>query len=275
MTNQGAPKENKKVAGKLELEDIFRLGSLTQFLLTATQREWRVGSVEPDKSGYGFILYGLSDLKNEIEGIDWGEDIIEQIDRFINHLQENYSPDDNIKGRDAGNLNRVVSQWQQSIIENLSRETWIKVSNPGFFDVGKAMNQPEHLFNPDVWEWMSERSKEDFIQSCRALAINAPIASIMVSLRTAEDALRRWYEHETGEAIERESWGQVLSKIQEEYGEKGPSVLTDLSYLQDRRNEVNHPDRSPDWPEAVATIYRVRETISLVYQGLQNEEAEG
>lgn len=88
----------------------------------------------------------------------------------------------------------------------------------------------------------------------------------MMALRCVEYCLRDWYLHETGTEIE-QSWGRVLAALEGEFENKDrPAVLSNLDYLRERRNEVNHPVRNPDYKEAEDTLVAVRQTVTEIYR---------
>ncbi len=109
----------------------------------------------------------------------------------------------------------------------------------------------------------------------------------MLSLRAVEHCLREWYEYEN-EPIESASWGHVLDLLMEEFvtDEKKndtvltqlsdlPPVLTNLYYLKEKRNEVNHPEESPDGQEARQTLMIVASTITEIFEYITEKEVEG
>lgn len=250
---------------ELDLIDGYNFGELIHYIQTSLNQGWRIGEETSNELGQGHLLLSLENLKRGVQryGINGGLD--ENISKQIEYLKSNYDPDDVPSKNDRIHLEEKLISWEERIRSHLERETRISISNPGLFDVERAMEHPEELFEPEVWAWLSDRTKDDIRQASRSLAVDAPTASVMVSLRAVENVLRTWYTQETGEELERGSWGSVLESILDKYGAKGPAVLTDLSYLKTRRNEVNHPERSPDWTEAEATLYRVRETINPIY----------
>lgn len=50
-----------------------------------------------------------------------------------------------------------------------------------------------------------------------------------------------------------------------------PPVLTNLYYLKEKRNEVNHPEESPTPREARRTLFIVASTINEIYQVLKED----
>ncbi|MFB6100601.1 MAG: hypothetical protein ABEK16_04990 [Candidatus Nanohalobium sp.] len=116
---------------------------------------------------------------------------------------------------------------------------------------------------------MPNRTRSDIREACRSLAVKCPTAATFLALRAVEDRLRYWYEKEEGKSIEEEAWGQVLDKMEKIYDEKeSPPVMANLQFLKSKRNDVSHPDESPNMSEAETTILRVRGTITEIYEEL-------
>lgn len=213
----GESLEGDDIEKDITLNRAYSLGSLVQYLTQAAEQEWFIGKVEPSDSGRGHILYGLVTLRGRIRNLSFSDSTDEAITGQVNHLNARYTGEDRIERKDAKMLSQDVSTWGQQIRTYLGRQSVIVVSNTGLFDVDRAMENPHELFEPEVWKWMSNRAKNDVRQACRALAVEAPTASVRVSLRAVEDVLRDWYEYDTGNEIERGKWGSVLSKLIDEH----------------------------------------------------------
>lgn len=94
----------------------------------------------------------------------------------------------------------------------------------------------------------------------------------MLSLRVVEYNLREWYEKDTGREIQKRNWGEVIGELEDIYESSSnrPSVLSNLDYLRDKRNEVSHPEHRPTEREAERMLYRIEGTISEIYDYLEN-----
>lgn len=87
-----------------------------------------------------------------------------------------------------------------------------------------------------------------------------------------------------GEELEA-SWGSVLDELMEEFGDENkgsdaklmdqlsdlPPVLSNLYYLKDKRNEVSHPEKSPNISEAQRTLIIVVSTIIEIHAEIQSD----
>jgi ribosomal protein S17E len=64
----------------------------------------------------------------------------------------------------------------------------------------------------------------------------------MISLRVAENLVRRYYTKITGGIAMDKSWREILNELEQSKKVK-PSILGYLKYLKDKRNEAEHPDK--------------------------------
>lgn len=184
-------------------------------------------------------------------------------------------------------LERKSHSWRHLLHEDLKRENRVAVVNTGLFDSEKLIEDPGDLFSAPVWEWLDDRPKSDIIESCKNLAIGSNTSSVMLSLRAVEDCLRTWYSEQMGKEISDVAWGRVLDELMQEFWQEEkqndtlltqlsdfPPVLTNLYYLKEKRNEVNHPDQSPNAQEARRTLLSVVSTISDIYDELKPDTGE-
>ncbi|MBX0303721.1 hypothetical protein [Haloarcula salinisoli] len=252
---------------KITLTDAYLLGSNLDYLRLAGANQWDIGGLEPELGG-GYILNALRECIDVLSETDIDAPVVDEMAEFGEKLSEEYKANSNINSEDGRLLEQKANTWFDSLISELRKEKRIAVREHGLFDVERVLRHPEDLFREETWNWLSERCQDDISQACRCLAVECTTASVMIALRAVEDRLRIWYEAKSEKELNRGPWGTVLGNLSEEYKHDSdrPAVLTDLSYLKDRRNEVSHPQESPNWSEAEETIYRVRGTIERIYQ---------
>lgn len=250
----------------LSLKDSFKLGVLIERVRTNTSEE----VVAEEK------ITALNEIANILTIKEFGMDVAEQIEDEASKLSEHHEPEEVVAESDLLSLNEKVELYQNLLSSKLDSEKRLPISSRGLFDVEKAMERPQDLFEKEVWDWIPKLPKNDIEEACRCLAIESATASTILSLRAVEDCLRRWYEQEEGGEISKTAWGGVLQELEDIYDERDerPAVLTNLDYLRMKRNEVNHPDKSPSWSEAEATLYIVRNTISEIYRQIPDETSE-
>lgn len=239
------------------LIEAYQLGSILQWLKSAPTEETEYETIESV----------LSQLVSILDDFGWENQLIEEIEMMEEGISEEDS-DTKLDESDLRALNQQISQWEQNIGVWLNSEAVINVHNSGLFDTEAAMNNPQQLFDQEVWEWLPETPKGDIREACKALAANCSTATVMLALRSVEDRLRYWHKEKTGDSLEG-PWGSVLGKLEDEFeGEDKPAVLSNLDYLREKRNEVNHPERSPNYSEAITTLYMTRGTINEIHEEL-------
>ena len=98
----------------------------------------------------------------------------------------------------------------------------------------------------------------DLNEACYCLVVGSATATEHIALRAAENLLRRWYKHKTGNTLRRGTWGTILRKLAQEYPEDArPAEIALLGYLKLRRDEVAHPDRMSNLADAEVTLMNV------------------
>lgn len=251
----------------LQLRDAFVLGSRLRYLEEAGVHRYPVGDMD-DR----YVLGALNKLEIGLRRADTRSSILPQVVDFKEYLQEEYRGGGEISEEDGRELGQRARSWAEVLMEELEEEKRIEIHNEGTSDMTKIYESPESLFEPEVWSWMTERPRSDVREACRCLAVDAPTATVMLSLRAVEDRLREWYRHDVDESIERLPWGNLLDELEREYTDRNerPSVLSDLDYLKRMRNEVTHPERSPSWREAEQTLHRVGWTVDDIYHAIHD-----
>jgi len=109
-----------------------------------------------------------------------------------------------------------------------------------------------------VYTFLEPIEVSDLGETCLCLLVGSPTAAEQISLRAAENLLRRWYKHETGNKIGRVAWGRVLDRLTKEFPETSrPKEIMLLGYLKQRRDEVAHPERVSELADAETTFMNV------------------
>lgn len=280
------PSEDYEVRD-LTISDAYNLAQNVTYLQFAGEHNYRIGSVES-----GGILHALEQIQNRLLATDTSPTVASQIEDVKIAIIEEYEDwaDASTEVNDelGSELSQRASTWAQLMAEELADETRINIPNTWILDFERLMYEPGLLFEDEVWEVLDNQSKKDVSEACRALPVGCATASVMVSLRAVERYLRKWYEYETDEELERGTWGSVLDDLIEIYipdeDAEGrvlqqlssvPSVLSNIYYLKERRDKVSHPDESPTDYEAVVTLFMVAGTISEVCREIDDLESEG
>lgn len=254
----------------ISLDEAFQLGARIEYVTQI--RETRPTVERTDDRGVVDVLEQIEDV---LKYSDLDSAVEEQIRSEKDALREKYEPDAMLDEDDAAGLIERADQWGHLLQAELSSEKRLPVSRRGLFDVETAMENPSALFEPGVWDWLPEMPKNDITEACQCLAVESSTGAMILSLRAVEECLRRWYVHEEDEVakVEKTPWGGVLRDLQDIYDDysERPAVLTNLDYLRMKRNQVNHPDKSPEWSEAEATLFIVRNTINEIRKQMTDD----
>jgi hypothetical protein len=252
---------------KMDLMEAYYLGTRTQYL--ASCKPARESITVVSEGGKGDLVSSLRFFIDRADILDASEHLVEDTREFVEHLVEEYDVGEPPTESDAQRAAEFSSRWAEAFSVMESEHSIVHTQDSGFFDVDRAMENPAEFFEPDVWDWLKEESKQDLREAIRTLAVDCPTASVMVSLRAVERQLREWHNERSSEEVDLGPWGHVLGELADLYDDhekERPEVLTDLSYLKDRRNEVNHMETSPSSREAEINLRRVQATIENIYR---------
>jgi hypothetical protein len=229
------------------------------------------------------------------------QDLLEEIARTLDSRQveskvtglitqylskiEQQSEQETLTEEQLSELETKISSWVHLLARELNEERRIPAADAGILDISKLSDSPEDLFQESVWGWLDDRPRSDLREACKTITVGCSTSSVMLSLRAVEHCLRKWYEQQN-ETLDA-AWGRVLDQLMEEYTEddkKNDTVLTQLSdlppvlstlyYLKEKRNEVNHPEKSPSPREARRTLIIVASTITEIHNEMRSEARE-
>ncbi|WP_367176346.1 hypothetical protein [Haloarcula rubripromontorii] len=266
----------------LTLAEAFGIGSRIEYLGRAARHDYELGDPEDNQ-----VIGALIDIEQSLRRSGVATTVVKQISDFRSKIQSHYNPDESLSSDDSRELERKSDAWWNMILTELKRQKRIPAADTGLLDQQGLVDNPEKLLSSGVWDWLDDRPRQDIREAAKTLVVDCSTSSVMLSLRAVEHCLREWYEYEN-EPIESASWGHVLDLLMEEFvtDEKKndtvltqlsdlPPVLTNLYYLKEKRNEVNHPEESPDGQEARQTLMIVASTITEIFEYITEKEVEG
>lgn len=259
----------------LTLPDAFKIGIAISYLKEAGKNGYNIGQEDED-----LILGALDTVQTILQSRNIDSRVLKKVTNYKKKIKEDYEATDSLSEEDAEMLEWETLSWINLLHQDFENEQRIPAADTGVMNVEKLLNSPESLFSRPIWNWMDNRPKSDIKEACRSIVVSSPTASVMLSLRAVEHCLRVWHEEKTGEALEA-GWGRVLGRLinefieddssnkpfQQQLGEL-PPVLSNLHYLKEKRNEVNHPQKSPTEPEARRTLMFVVGTITEIHNEL-------
>jgi len=265
------PKKQKKQ--EIGLMEAYYLGTRTQYLASCIPARDSI-TVFSNEEG-GDLVSCLRYFLNRGEKLDASEHLQRETRELIEELTDGYENGDPPSEQDAKKAAEFSSRWAEAFSDRAEEYGIIHVRDIGFFDINRAIEAPEEFFGPNVWDWIDDESRDDLEQALTTLAADCPTASVMVSLRAVERQLREWHNsrREDADKVDLGPWGHVIGEISDLYDDhtqERPEVLTDLSYMKDRRNEVNHMERSPTVREAEINLRRVQATLESIHEEVKN-----
>ncbi|WP_083870305.1 hypothetical protein [Haloterrigena salina] len=296
----GTGSEESKDELHLTLYGAFNLGWKLQYLRQAGYNRYQVYSGEDN-----YVISALSEVRDMLDTVGSSPAVKSDIRSFESELEreyieseedpsesdddessetndENNTSEDNDNSDDLPTLsipygNRLankVETWRTVLRYELAEQRRFTISDAPIIDIEEILRSPDHLFEDNMWEELPEQTKQDLHEGCSALAANCPTASVIMVLRSIEYILREWYKQELDEEAADDTWGTVLGKLQGEFNDRGedPDVLSNLDYLRRKRNEVNHPNRSPSLHEAAVTVAMASETISSMMEYIEIDD---
>jgi hypothetical protein len=263
----------------LTLLDTYSLGLTINYLYEAGQNKYPVGQKNGDH-----VFAALDFLVSLLQARDIESAVAGRASQFKSDIENEYeNPEDPLREEHGSQLERKAITWSSLLQQDLKEEQRIPAAETGVMEVEELLESPDSLFSQPVWNWLDERPESDIREACKSIVVGSPTASVMLSLRAAEHYLREWHEDKTGNSLEA-AWGRVLGQLMDEYLEDSsenkslqhqlselPPVLSNLYYLKEKRNEVNHPQKSPTDAEARRTLMLSVGTISEIYDELVEE----
>lgn len=254
---------------RLTLADALQLGSNLEHIRGISDKS------EPSRNKVVTVLEATSELlrSNNLDTV-----VISQVQEAKSKYQS--LDKKSLNDREKATLAQEAITWTHLLNQEFKREKRIPVSDTGLLDVDLLVDSPENLFTPAVWDWLDERPRLDLQEACKTIVVGCSTSSVMLSLRAVEHCLSKWYE-KNNESLDA-AWGRVLDQLMEEYAEDDkkndtvltqlsdlPPVLSNLYYLKEKRNEVNHPDESPSPQEARRTLMIVAATITEIFEEMR------
>jgi ribosomal protein S17E len=199
------------------------------------------------------FLKGLSEIYPDLSKV------IDSIRGWIEYLDKKYAEKPGLFGppfyidiKDAEKLSQDSLEWINAIINEYAKRQPILIRE-------ETINQilPESLLSG-----LDEITREDLKDALTCILHLLPTPAAMVSLRIAENLVRKYYTKLTGNTATRKSWGDILNELKQSDKVRS-SILGYLGYLKEKRNEVEHPDKRFTQEES--------ERIFLYVKGLLEE----
>jgi len=107
---------------------------------------------------------------------------------------------------------------------------------------------------------IDELTKQDINDALDCILHLLPTPAAMISLRVAENIVRKYYKKITGNDPTNKNWGEILKELEESKKVKS-SILGYLKYLKEKRNEVQHPDKRFTQEESEGLLLKIKDLL--------------
>ncbi|MBI4304488.1 MAG: hypothetical protein HY665_09165 [Chloroflexi bacterium] len=160
-----------------------------------------------------------------------------------------FGPPVNLDRPDAQRLAEDIEQWRASILSVYQEGTVL------------IKEDTLHLvFSESTLSKLDEMSKKDFWDAVTCVLSLLPTPAAMISLRVAENILRKYYERVTGCAVSGKNMGQLLQELEHRQILK-QSALGYVRFLKDKRNEAEHPDKRFSQEESERILLHIKDLL--------------
>lgn len=146
---------------------------------------------------------------------------------------------------------------------NFRRRKIIEIFVDGTLNSEKLILGASEFFPSEIWTMLSDIAKNDLNDACNCLLTKSWTPSVMISLRAAEDCIRRFYEFKTGKKTKNKGRKDILEEL-EKLGSVNKNIIGYLNYLRGIRNMSEHPDEIFDQLEAERVFHQVVNMIHVI-----------
>ena len=269
-------KKSKALTG-VDLYNIVR--NLTSLLLIASSGSIKI--VDDVNKSDSRVLTHMKELGELLKQFELASLQVPQLDELVDEFTKKY-----IYGRYRGDwspylsmeesekLKVVITSINAVLMHELKERIILELKFQGVLNYSEIFSKGiDIVFSTISPDEVPSIIKHDIHEAFRALAFNIPTASVMISLRAVEAALRELYRVLKGEK-EREYrllWKRILEEVEKELHARNINTKQlegYLDYLREIRNEAEHPDRIFSKREAehifLHSVYAIEEIYKLI-----------
>ena len=201
-----------------------------------------------------------------------GENIIDDILKWIDIFNKNYDDEERIKNEDAKKLRESVNIWREEIRKELDTKPLYKIELKSGLDINEvsklANNKPSEFIPEQIWKKLTEIEKSDYSDAAKCLILDTATPSVMVALRGAEASLGNYYRHKTQNDPGKKTWRTLTKELKENAEALGiqETFIGFLDYIGDaKRNFAQHPNKIYTLREAVVIFMQVIAMVEDIY----------
>jgi hypothetical protein len=158
-----------------------------------------------------------------------------------------------LSGEEQGDLAKQVQNW---IFEyKRALDEIVAISTDADLPADKLSQGPHAFLDIQLGEGYKSEY-QDLQEACGNLLCGTYTSDEIMSLRTIESLLRKWYKSEMDENPGKMNWHNVFGALEDSEDADEFQGMEYLDLLRERRNKVVHPDEHSDRREAELTLKR-------------------
>jgi len=155
---------------------------------------------------------------------------------------------------DGTALTDAATQWLTALLNTFNKEETVFISQEDVY----------RLFTKEILDKLDAVSKEDLVDGITCILNVLPTPAAMIILRATESIVRRYYAKVTGNSINKIAFGTMIKELET----KNDRLTGYLSYLKQKRDEAEHPDKRFKQEEAERMLIQLKELIEEVKDSL-------
>lgn len=193
------------------------------------------------------------------------EKTLREIGSLTKYYGEKYSENMELEDVDIKNLIDKTKIWDDRLRNELSNRKTIEVFKNGTLNSEKLLKGAKEFFPEELWSNLSSICKSDLNDACNCLLTMSWTPTVMISLRAAEDSIRRFYKFKVGKSTQRMGWKNIIDEL-EKINNINKSIIGYIDYIREVRNQAEHPDQVFDQMEAERVFHQVINVIHVINQ---------
>jgi ribosomal protein S17E len=179
---------------------------------------------------------------------------------WMEYLDKKYGEKESFLGplfyidiKDAEKLSQDSQRWINVILNEYAKKGPILIREETI----------EQILPESLLSGLDKITREDLEDALGCILHLFPTPAAMISLRVAENIVRRYYAKITGNTTRDKSWADILYDLEQSKKAK-QSLLGYLRYLKEKRNEAEHPDKRFTQEESERIFLQIKELLEEI-----------
>lgn len=242
----------------MNLDHAYRIGWELQYIQNAPRLGMEAkgpNSILEKLDWFNFML-GLLDVSDKTQ---------KEINSIVKYYEEKYGENVELDDADIKTLIDKTKIWDDRLRNELSTRKTIEIFKNGALNSEKLVKGAKEFFPEEIWSNLSSICKSDLNDACNCLLTKSWTPTVMISLRAAEDSIRRFYKFKVGKSTHKMGWKSIIDELGKMHN-INKSIIGYIDYIREIRNQAEHPDQIFDQMEAERVFHQVINVIHVINQ---------